>query len=269
MSAMLQFLLKYPGRVVAGLALLAVLLFGLSYLTGYRFGNGLSIVKSGVITVRATEAGTKVYLDTSKRKITTEENETVRFSYLKPGGHLVIAAKDGYYPWTKAVQVGEGGMAELRPFLVPMNPSGFLITEADPEYEKIQSIIDGNVLPTKGRPKTSADGLVSVWFEGSGIRALWLGEEAGIPLSFCTAEGCNRTIEGVTLSETPRNIDFYPGRNDVLLVASSDDLFAVDLDRNGLQNFQPIYKGAAPRFGVSEAGALFVHDGTTLMEVQL
>lgn len=254
--------------LIGAVALLAFAGLVVFYLLGYRFGPGVSIIRTGSIVVEVPKAGTKVYLDTKKRKTTTQPREEVRFSYLSPEDHLVIAAKDGYYPWTKALKVRESKVSRLRPFLVPSNPSGFIITGEDPEYEKILSLTSGNALPSRLTKKTSADGKMAVWFENGGIRAEWLGAEENIPGEFCSGDTCDREIEAVTLSQNPRNIDFYPGRNDVLIIAGGENIFAVDIDRHGLQNFQPVYKGATPWFGLG-AGTLFVRDGGVLMEIKL
>lgn len=56
----------------------------------------------------------------------------------------------------------------------------------------------------------------------------------------------NKTIIFKGRSEI-RSVNFFPGRRDILVVSSENTVFAIEIDGRKPRNFQPIYKGKAPR----------------------
>lgn len=68
-----------------------------------------------------------------------------------------------------------------------------------------------------------------------------------------------------------RQIEYFPKRNDVMLIAVSNGVFAMELDGRGTGRLlQPVYKGNKPLFArIGNAEALYVLDSDTLMRVEL
>ena len=252
-------------------ALIGIIMAGIGIflISGYRLDRNFSVVKTGSIIVEVPEAGAKVYLDERKKYTTGKSDETVPFRSLSPGRYSIIVAKDGFWPWSKEVEVSANNVARLRPFLIPTSITGFTITEEDPEYEKIRSLVAENSLPSAYDKKVSGDGLVAVWVEGKTLKGAWQGSEETVPKWFCSAAFCTPMIEILRSVEPIRSVSFYEQRNDVLVVTAGKNIFAIDISENGKQNYQPIYSGTAPRSAESGSGTLFIQDNETLIEISL
>lgn len=66
------------------------------------------------------------------------------------------------------------------------------------------------------------------------------------------------------------NIDFFPGRRDVIIAALSNGIYALELDRRGGQNLQPIYKGKNPDFAAFPGQKkVYILDDGNLISVEL
>ena len=62
-------------------------------------------------------------------------------------------------------------------------------------------------------------------------------------------------------------IDFYKNREDVVLISSGDGVFALEIDSENIQNFQPIYKGKSPVFVKKDSSSIYILDDGNLMIV--
>ena len=61
------------------------------------------------------------------------------------------------------------------------------------------------------------------------------------------------------------DVEFYKDRADVVIFTSGEVIYAIEADREGTQNFQPLFKGTSPRFYKNETGTLYIQDGNSLM----
>ena len=259
---------SYLPLIMGGLCAV-FLIVGTFYVLGYRFGKNFSVVKAGSISIEVPFAGSNIYLNALKKRSTSKDGETVSFSGLYPGRYTTIVSKDGFYPWTKEASVEENRIVRLRPFLIRSSVSGVVITAEDPAYDKLQSLIYENTLPLASDKKISRDGLVVLWFEDGTIYAEWQGEEKTIPALFCSSSSCSKRIEVLTPTVPLRNLDFYGSRNDVIVLALGESVAAMELDRNGTQNFEPLFKGNSPRMAKTGEGAIIVRDNGVLMQLSL
>lgn len=103
------------------------------------------------------------------------------------------------------------------------------------------------------------DTALTIWIE-------WL-DIASVPPFFL-----QERKEQVFQSRFPiRGIDFFPKRNDVIIMAVSNGIFALEVDgRNGSRMMQPIYKGKEPTFALAgKEEAVYVVDNGTLMKIEL
>lgn len=246
------------------LALIALLGFlGIKY-SGLHL-DGLKLVQGGSVVLLSVTDDVQVFLD--NKEVRSEELENV-----SPGRHTIILANDALWPWKKDFVVNSNEAAHLYPFLVSKNVSGELITQADPEYITLRNRILGEQLPTQTAPLLSPSNLVEVWSAENNIFARWNGPEDDIPDYFCNDEGaCSSLVQVLESDSEVRNIDFYKGRDDVLLIASQNGVFAIEIDRRGgTQNFQPVYKGtASPRFTTENTEIIYVLDGALLFSVAI
>jgi len=148
---------------------------------------------------------------------------------LKNGKHTVVIAKDKFWPWTKEVEIKKETDSVVQPFFIPQNTSGLLIGEADSEYLQIMSLFQKDLISQPALAK--------------------------IPK------------ENALLKETATALDFYKDRQDVVIIASGDGIYALEIDSKNIQNFQPIYKGAHPLFVKKDNLTLYILDNNNLMLV--
>ncbi len=67
-----------------------------------------------------------------------------------------------------------------------------------------------------------------------------------------------------------KNIDFFPSRRDVIIVAVNDAIYAIELDGRGGRIIQPIYKGKNPTFAILKGDKkIYVLDDGNLSYIEL
>ena len=227
--------------------------------------SGLSLVKGGSVSLSNVNEGTKIFLDNKEVDIESLKN-------VAPGPHSIIIASDTLWPWKKDTLVTSGEESELFPFLVSKSVSGEIITQSDPDYGALRNSILSEQLPTTASPLLSSSSLVEVWSDQNNIFARWNGADNSIPSFFCNDDNeCSSLVKVLESESVVRNIDFYKDRDDVLLIALQDGVFALEIDKRGTtQNFQPVYKGTSePVFSTKDSTSIYVLDGALLFVVSI
>jgi hypothetical protein len=113
---------------------------------------------------------------------------------------------------------------------------------------------------------------VSIWAEGSTIYAQWLGDPSSLPISFCAEATCKniqRPLAVFTLRFPLLKLQFFPGRNDVLLFQNTQGIYAIEIDRRDPQNLQPLYLGQNLDFVVDNDRTIYLKKGNDYFEVQI
>lgn len=232
-------------------ALFTLLLgYTLIHAFGFRIVEGFKIKKVGSLEIVAPLSYTNIFIDESKKISTKKENETVS-EKLSPEKHSVIVSRDTYFPWKKDFTIISNQTTKLNPIFISQNPSGNIITSKDPEYYKIKYSIDTNYLPTKTNPVKSPDESILAWVENNEIFAK-KGENV-----FSVAKFDGKIS----------NLEFYKNRNDALVFSSGIGVFVVEIEKEGGQNFMPVYKGQTPTFKGGNQNFIYIYDFGTLMEV--
>lgn len=221
----------------------------------------------GVISITSPLPETVVFLDNVKYR-TLDMNETLDMT-VDVGSHTILVSKTGYFPWIKEVQVVEEGKIHLSPFMLLVNPSGQLITEADPEHDKIESLVREAPLPIRESPRKSESQNIEIWAVGNAIYASWIGKIEDAPEYFCSTTPCDPIISVFDGAEVIDNLEFYKNREDVIMFSAGNGIFAIETDPRGTKNFQPIYTGTRPRFYKNGTDTLYVLDGEELAEISI
>jgi len=102
------------------------------------------------------------------------------------------------------------------------------------------------------------DGIVT-WLTDGNIHAAWGRENDSPPYYFCNAT-CTPMLT-VDWAEDITYYDFYPNRNDVVIVAGSTGIYAVELDERSQRNIQPFVEGSGLSFRLTKDDELVVFDG--------
>ncbi|MFA5889214.1 MAG: hypothetical protein WCW47_00090 [Candidatus Paceibacterota bacterium] len=234
--------------IILVILIIATLLFG--YKKGYRLQENFMIGKLGSLVIETTLPQTKVFVDEKEKFITSQDSETVKLS-LSPRNHTVIISRDGYYPWKKDFSMQSEGSVNFTPVFVSKNPSGNIITQNDSEFWKIRNKIITDILPTKNSPRLSKDDSAKLWIEDNAV----------------IVEVASTTKTVIQPDPAIRNLYFYKDRADVVIFSVSNAVYAIEVDKEGSQNFLPIYKGINPSFIEDNSNYIYVLDGETLMQV--
>ncbi len=221
----------------------------------------------GKISLASPLDETVVYLDNVKYR-TLDAGETLNMT-VDAGTHNILVSKEGYFPWIKEISVLEEETLYLSPFMLRVNPIGELITEADPEHDKIESLVRSSGLPIRESRRKSSEAHIEIWATGNAIYASWAGKIEDAPSYFCTATPCDPTLEVFQGAEAIDNLDFYKEREDVIIFSAGTGIFAIETDPRGTKNFQPIYTGTRPRFHKQSTDTLYVLDGEDLSQITI
>jgi hypothetical protein len=233
---------------VFGLALLIAGLIG--YISGYRIKNNFTLGKVGQVEIDIPLSGTAIFIDESKKIITTKDSETVEIK-VSPRNHSFIVSREGYLPWVKKISMPSGEKIKLSPIFIASNASGQIITPSDKEYYTIRNSIVYDAGATKEKPILSEDKTSKLWLDDNAIYV-----EIG--------STTKKVIQPDTII---KNVSFYKNRSDVVIFSNQTAVYALEIETNGIQNFMPIYRGQDPSFVIANENSLYILDNGTLMQV--
>lgn len=257
------------------------------YANGYNLSSGYSIIKSGGVYVYTPQSGSRVYVNGVLEK-TSSTFQREFLIHLRPGKYEVSVEKEGYWSWGQQITVGAGRVVSLRPFMVLREPVLRMIEPAtsiaegndQEEYLFIRSLFESATttpIPQRKATELSVEtgtttvkmkGKVKIWNGNGKIYAEWTGKPDAVPEHFCETEDCFPVVTVFNVGEKDAYIDFYPRRDDVIIVAMADGIYAVDIRRGQEKNFQPIYRGENLDFRVFDGEYLYIQGEDFLAEVE-
>lgn len=264
----------YAALVLACVLIVVVFAF---YRAGYRFDPRRLITHVGTLELETFQTGSDVYIDGKLQEKTAADEETYYFKNLMPGDHSVVVSKQGFWPWQKTVTIQPNGTSLLSSFSVPNGLSGQQIDKSQDEYFAASSLIDGQTPPDENHPKVSSDGGVSIWVEKlpdgrEAIEAKYIGTGT-VPDYFCdssaTGTACSGEKEVISVKEPIEDADFFEDRSDVILFSAGRGIYAIEIAKQGTQNFEPLYQGQAPRFFKKDIYSIYLKDGSELFDISL
>lgn len=232
-----------------------------------------SMQDNGTVTLHVPLAGTSIYIDGTKKTTTQEHGQIVTIDNIKSGAHFVLTNKDGYWPWEKTFDITRRENFSATSFNIKQVPVYSLVPKytLDKEagvqsnmYQNILALFDNTILK-----KISPDKTISIEIKDRNIAATWLGDETPPRNLFCKSDVCDKTFLVLPAEWDVRQVDFYPGRNDLIMFSTEDKVWAIELDRRGTQNVQPIYVGFRPDFVRGTGNSIYIKDGVSLMLINL
>ena len=183
----------------------------------------------GILKINAGGDEVSIFIDEEDKGSLNIEDQKNGLK-IKKGEHSIILSKEGYWPWVSIINIERKQTINIYPFFIPKSSSGYIIPEEDPEY---YSILD------RFWTKTHIN-----WEKNENTPKIVSGFESEIRAS-----------------------DFYKERQDVIIVAVENGIYALEINSSTTPNFQPIYKGTEPTFVKKDGNSIYVKDGEMLMEV--
>lgn len=256
------------------------------FVTGYRLGQGWNFVETGGLYIGADRSGAEIFVNNNLEKTTNVLQNGVFLQGLKPGKYGVVVAKEKYWPWSKELNVEAHLVTEARSFNILQEPKGRVLKPEDvsalgfSEYDDALALFNAQKEAAKKLATSTSATSTEVISKNSkqkiylernkGLWAEWLGEEKEIPYYFCEKpDKCGNKILVVDSRAPIKNIDFYPGRRDVIIYSTMSGVFATELDGRGGRVAQPIYRGKSPSFALPQAGSgIYIFDDNFLIKLE-
>jgi hypothetical protein len=110
---------------------------------------------------------------------------------------------------------------------------------------------------------------LGVWKEKTKIFVQWFGRNDSAPKYLCDKNAeCTKSRLVFELAKESRKLNFLPGYDGVILVATEGLVFAVQIEDNPDKMVQIVYKGKNPDFRLKD-NLLYVKDGEKIFEILL
>lgn len=263
----------------------------LLYTSGYRLSSDFRLVKTGGIYVSVPVSGALIYVNNKLYKTTNIIQRDLFEQNLSPDTYFIFVYKEGYWPWSKELKVQEQIVVDAHAFLVPREPNLGEITKTIPNEKipgkTIPNPFYGEVMTmftatTTGKQAalysesasattTITRNKVTLTRNNNTISAKWLGNLEDAPASFCDEykKQCSLEISVFSSPTKIKTFDFYPGRDDIIIIARKNGIYAVETDKRIIQNFALIYAGGDPDFRIGNDGNIYIKDDTKLYRLSL
>lgn len=270
----------------------------LLYSTGYRLSEHFSIVRTGGIYIHPWGIRGTISIDGKEVGETSLIGKDYLIQSLKPNHYTVSFNHDGYIPWQKTVTVRRQLVTEINPFIIPKefetveipklipgktpsdkkisNPifktvSSLFIPEIKPSI--LDTSIENDIVKIASEKNGGTDyqkfRKMAIWKKDNTIVAKWTGEQEYTPPYFCNLIACQETI---TIFSDTKNIGdfmFYPDRNDIMIIALEDGIYAVEFDTRDVQNKMPISLGKNLSFRLDGYTLYIQKDSSTFEKIIL
>lgn len=260
------------------LLFIGVIPFLLLYASGYRFGKNWTILETGGIYVSADVRGSEVWIDGTKAGEIGFLDSGIFLQNLSPGLHTVQIAKEDFSPWSKTFLVEKNLVAQGKAFLLPL--SFDIKSVATSSRLELSSFFakTGAFAPTstesvaflEKRPSYTEKGNIAVWNDGRAVYAEWLGEKLP-PYFFCDSAKC-RTVISIWKGDMKiLRSDFYPGRNDAIILAVPSGIYAAEMDLRPVPSSGPVFLSDSKSeldFRITKNDTLYIRKGNEFFSVE-
>lgn len=257
------------------------------YASGYRLGENFSLVKMGGVYVHTSQNGARLSLNTKVERVLSTFDRGFFIQNLKPGNYFITVSKEGFISWEKDIRVKEGLVTEISAFLLPRTIKlealfevGSATSTRSAEFRKIGELFASpdrtelsvattsakalSPLLTKDRPLVRFK--TAVWKENGAVYASWKDSSSELPHFFCVALECKETIRVFESADPIGQVDFYPGRQDTLLIGVPQGIVAVGIDQTSPRYALPFYTRHDIDFRVQDNERVFIKEDGVIYE---
>ena len=247
------------------IAVVIVLILGITYALGFRVGPGLKIERVGTLIITGLPVNATVYVDNVLRSTITKPGNTK--NELVAGSHTIIVSAPGDYPWSTIVSVTSRKTTTVNPIFVGMQPVATVLTGTD--RDAALAAIASTSLPTLDHPIYLANGCAVVYVSNNQIIADATTTPGCTPPPYLCDNGtCSPTIIYSPIPKLSAVIKF-PHRQDALVFEFGNVVLAIALDPRSPQFFAPVLTATAPVMGALPDGTLVIHNGNSVFKIAL
>jgi len=219
----------------------APLLVGYSF--GYRFTKLSWLARTGGVTVTLREPQTTIFIDDVEVRQTNFLQRNYFFQNMNPGEYTIRTNKEGFYTWQSTVPVFPEYVTGTFPLMIPkqielipvqqfdtdIDENGEEFNVVSNEYEEFATLFASSTENRIGENvKTFND--ITVSKVDNNFIFEWQGNRNNAPYYFCTIIDCESVIEIPVDAREVLAFDFYPGREDALLVLTRAGLVVFNID---------------------------------------
>lgn len=291
------------------LVFFAVAPFILLYSFGYNWTKNFSLLKTGGVYVYSSETGAQLYVNDKLDDSTSVFQHGLLVKDLRPNTYAIKVVKDGYIDWKKNIEVVEERVAEAYPFLIPKQITATSVAAlvpksniasstmvANSEYKDLSALfatttpagqakislskkiatstsnLAGQLKATTTYPNIESKKLL-IEKIGNDLIATWGGSSADTPFYFCiqNKDDCVKDFKVYSASNIG-TFNFYPSRNDLIIVVVDSKIVVVELDKRTPQNIVELYQSntqEALDFRVVDNETLVIKEGKKLLKLSL
>ncbi len=245
------------------------------YASGYRFSTvqGESgFLPLGALSIAVPDREATLFVD----GVAIEEPGLFADSFflrnIVPGPHTLDIIASGTIPWHREVYVMPTKVSYAFPFILAQDSVATRVTTASSTYSSVSKAFASSSPMDLATSSISARirGNVAVWVEdGHTILVEWRGYLSETPYFFCSVvdarELCLNQIF-IPIKAKVVDMDFFPGREDVLMVTTDQGLFALEMDGRTERALLPLYAGQKVA-SLIDSGRIYVKDSKGIFEV--
>lgn len=250
--------------LLAGLAVVVLAFVAVNY--GGSLAKRVTEGRATIVSVTVPQEGADILVD-SRRMGRTEGKDSTTNLHLEPGKRVIIVAKEGYWPWSKTIELAKGAKPKYASFHVPMENGRVEVRPGTDEYAAAVEKLRRLRLPNADDRFFSRDREVDLYVDGDSVIAE-ASSTKNPPAAFCDAKGACTPSKAVINAAAPvTSVAFYRDRSDVVLFSSGGKIFAIEINSDGTQNFQPVFEGKSPVFVPADGDFIYVRDQGKIFKV--
>lgn len=260
---------------------------------GYKLNlqDFFNVSKTGGLYISTDRSGIDISVNGESVRKTGIIQKSIFVQNLKPGVYQINISKEGLQSWNKSLRVFPEIVTEARPFLIKSEPvlteiprlligdSSALsstnrnVSKKNSEYDLINVLFlppglkSVSVKTATTSPYTKMLGDVLVKNSAGKLHVLWKGEKDSTPNYFCE-NACKLEIIVNTVSKV-LSFDFFPGRNDLLILSVEDGIFVSEIDDRSSQNVQKVVSGFGYDFRIKDGKEIYLKKGLKIYSVTL
>ncbi len=124
------------------------------------------------------------------------------------------------------------------------------------DYQKLQNLV--------------IDGKEVSWLTDGNIKLYWIDDLSSIPYYYCGGEErvCIKNIS-LDWSDDIKRFEYFPGRDDVWMILTTQGIYAVEVDGRTERNIQTIYVAKNLDFRLTQNDTLIIKEGSKFFEIKL